>query len=199
MSTEVYLTFDFEAVNRNGLWWACGIVLAEYPTRKVLDHRLFIVDRRVRDFDKHTMSFWSKNVAAFMFLRNHSTAVSEQKAEIELIDYLNSVWKKYVRVKIISDNPQFDVRLMDNILIKNGQPVLALRVPNKYLYVTCTRSFRQGCTKNNIIIQGKTLHIINHVLQHVPVNDSCHILSRHFDILDSIQKSKSLSSSLSKC
>lgn len=186
----IYATVDFEAINTIGEWWACGVVLAEYPSRKVLFAKTYVCRRPLQKFDPVTLKFWNENPSAFHFLRDYPQATSVQDAENNLCKDFRELVKKFPKFFFVSDNPQFDVALLDQILLRGSLPTVAHRCPPKYLHTTCTRSFHQAMRIMNRGVcylkprGASELLRLTRACKHTPLCDAATILLHHFEVLE---------------
>lgn len=201
---KVFMTIDFESVNQNGKWFAYAIMIASYPSGEILDTKESICHRSVEDYDDVTRDFWEKHPEAYEQLMWKSSNNTPEQQEIELCKYVSNILLKYPHIYIISDNPQYDIRLLDNILERHSFSPVALRSNNLYLQCICTWSFKMGVIsilgkphkhfftkKPNI---SKNRRVDDYFgPKHMPIADCAYILSQHFgvmDIVNSIQHNR---------
>jgi len=198
---RIYTSVDFEAVNAKGDWWACGIVVAEYPSRRVLFSETYTCPRSRGEFDPVTLNFWQEHPNAFRFLRHLETKTSVVDAEILFCSELMRLIHRFPKFFLLSDNPQFDIALLDQILLRGKLPKIAQRCPDKYLHTTCTRSFQQAvrlmrsdhtaAPLSHLDLEARqksALHELARGTKHTPVCDAANILLSHFQILDFLYK-----------
>jgi hypothetical protein len=190
-----YLCVDFESTNQKGCWWAYGCMLASYPSGEVL-HRLESYCRRQdSDFDEETREFWNKYPESQKRLTDLAHEFEQGKEEIRICEFIRYITDTYPGVTIVSDNPQFDLRMLDNILTKHDFPVCGKR-KDRYSRSISTLSFCHGVKS---VIGNYTYNMIKAELSsinprrqvdlyqgtpHCPLYDCATILSAYFKAMD---------------
>ena len=187
----LFLTLDFESCNRKGDWWACGLVLASYPEFNVMEKFQVVCQRPRASFDKPTWDFWQQHPAAYKNLTALGVE-SVTSCERQIVEFTAKLIHRYPRFTVISDNPQFDLRLFDNILISHGGLPLAHRCPGKYLFTVCTHTYLKLLRQMYFISSShyiphaykSELYILlqNHVL-HTPLHDCAQALLKYLSTL----------------
>ncbi len=188
--SSVYMSIDFETINQTGDWWAYGCMVANYPAGEILLSMESYCQRNEEDFDAPTLSFWKNNEVAFHRLQQLSLACEEEREEMKLCQFIQKVLNAYPEVQVLSDNPQFDLRLLDNILLKHNFPVIGLR-RQSYQPSICTLSYKNGVKsilgrKRFDDIQCLTTRSVNQFsgVPHCPLFDCAVIISNHFNVVD---------------
>lgn len=193
---KIYLTVDFECINTKGTWIAYGAVLAMYPSGKIISSIAASCLRHKSEYDTPTMQFWKKHPRAHRaILSNVDAKTSIHDLELELCTYVRSILDTYPCTYVVSDNPQFDIRLLDNMLCMHNMPTVSCRTNNRYLPTLCTWSYRQGMhalrfDKHNTrfgvqVRESEATTIIGtQDIAHTPLFDCVQILYSHFRMLD---------------
>ena len=194
----VYITIDFESVNARAGWFAYGIFVAEYPSGKLHEVHDGYCVRDEKEFDDVTRAFWEKNQLAWKTIEARKKNHTEEEAEKILCQQIQEITARYPMAYVVSDSPSYDVRILDNILTKNGFPAISNRQKKHYYQTICTWSFQMAVLamfriKSNEVRQK----LMNHQFytanrevdnffgpRHTPNGDCARILSNHFCILD---------------
>lgn len=199
MFNGVYIAIDFKSIDIRENWFACCVMAVMYPTGIILDTYKSCHEIKNENLNDYSMPFWRKNQDAMITIFNEYPKYSDQElAEKALCQYIIHISKKYPYAFFISDNPQYDIRLLDNILVKNGYLPISLRTPNAYLQTICTWSFRKavsllsGLSYSNIISHSEHYKLgsgesINIDGYHTPCSDCYKIIIDHFCTLDFIK------------
>lgn len=194
MEQTIYVAIDFEAVNKKGLWWACGIVVCETPSQKVLFSHMHVCKREKEDFDDTTMKFWKNHPGAFNLLKNFPRTRPPAVCEAQICTQLTTLFATYPKVFFLSDNPQFDIAILDSMLQRHDLPTIAHRCENMYMHTICTRSFfigakmaRRGHVSRMYYPQGSELQrLLVSGFDHTPIKDAARIISQHLAVLKSL-------------
>lgn len=194
----VYATADFECVNKKGSWCSYGVMIAEYPSGKVLDFIVSYVKRPCELFDLSTVLFWQEHASIYDHIQNKARS-SLLEEELRLCKFIERWISQVPDLYFISDNPQLDIRLLDNILIKHGYNPVAFRGDNIYFQCICTWSFKQAA---RLIIpylhQSNKIETGSLLLpwlgpKHLPISDCARILYSHFELKKQIDTFKATS------
>lgn len=188
------MTVDFEAVNKKGTWFAYAIMVAEYPSGKLIDIKYSGCERDNKDYDEITHMFWNKHQKAHEQLINTGKGKIAEIEELLLCEYISEIVKKYPKIYVISDNPQYDIRLLDNMLQLYNFPPISVRGNKMYFQCICTWSFKMGIIalfgKNTIIddMDTTTDRQVDAYFgpRHTPKADCARIISQHFKVMDII-------------
>ena len=187
---SVYMSVDFETINQTGDWWAYGCMVANYPKGEILLSIESYCQRNEKDFDAPTLSFWNNHEVAFQRLQQLSLSCDEVMEELKLCQFIQKVLTDYPDVQVLSDNPQFDLRLLDNILLKHNFPVIGIR-RHSYQPSICTLSYKNGVKsilgrKRFDNMQCLTTRNVGQFsgIAHCPLFDCSVILANHFSVMD---------------
>jgi hypothetical protein len=197
---KIFMTIDFESINRRGDWLAYAIMLVNYPTGDILDIRESACYRKIEDYDKNTLAFWQKHNIAHQQLLINGKDKSAKVEEQLLCDYISNIMQKFPKVYLISDNPQHDLRLIDNMLLKHDFDPISVRGSYLYFQAICSWSFQTGVLT---LLNKKKEHIDSFRAElnihqtrrvddyfgprHTPQSDCARIISSHFKILDIVE------------
>lgn len=197
---QVYVAIDFETIDID-TWWTVSIVVTNFPEGQIIEQFTTGVDRSLHNIqDKSIKDFWADHKAAFEINTEIAGRCSEAFAEKELVNYITDLKRKYQSFFLITDNPAFDVRLLDNILAKYGKDAMSLR-NGDYFQAIDTWSYRLATMQ----ILGFRSHELSRVhstlqrpffrdvtsfvqnsggLRHTPVFDACVLTSQYFQVKD---------------
>ena len=195
----VYVTIDFEAVNQKGVWLCYCIMVSEYPRGKVIEFHQGRCDRSDDEYDEITKQFWENHSDAYHIIKSQYQCLPINDANKLLCSRISDIVSKYERAYFVSDNPQFDLKILDNILTSNGYDPVSRRSENLYLQCVCTWSFQLSILSllgfspididKFLIRKGliSSREIDNYFgPRHTPRSDCAKILCNHFKILDII-------------
>ena len=141
---KVFLTVDFECLNRQNMWFAFCAMVAEYPSGKILDMQRFGCERPESAMDEATRVFWEKHNKVYTQLRQQAHGKNVEEEELKMCQYITDIITEYPQVHVALDNPQYDNRLLDNLLQRHNFPPIAMRPKNTYFQSVCTWSFHLG-------------------------------------------------------
>ena len=188
----LYATVDFECINKAGTWCAYAVMVVEYPSCKVVDFIVSYVQRPCTDFDPHTTEFWNNNIYIYdHILKNSTTDIVGE--EFRLCSFIHNLVTKHPDVHFISDNPQMDIRLLDNILCKHHHFPISMRGNYIYYQTICTWSFKQAISaivkkspSTDRILNQHEVKISKTPLftwlgpKHLPLSDCARIIYQYF-------------------
>ncbi len=202
---QTFVVLDVEAIDI-GLWFSMAFVIAKYPSGVIVAMEEMFVDRNGYQIQNESIAdFWKRKPKAFEYNMQRGLGVSEAVAEARVCSYIHELRRKTPHFFLVSDNPSFDVRILDGILIKHGNPPLSDRGFAMYAQVLDTWSYRMSLarifnTKSPMLFQHphvcKLLGIAhstqnkppieepNATLRHTPLHDCCEILATFFRCLD---------------
>lgn len=189
----VFMSVDFECVDGDGTWIAFSAIVAEYPTGKQLDCITLACERQESEYAESTMAFWKKHPSQLKILKTLGDGHQAADQEVKICDFVAGVLEKHPSVFVLSDNPQLDIRLLDNMLVQNGKTCISDR-KDKYFQCLCTWSYRQGV---QAVLKKKPPPIrtdrdVDAYFgpRHTPQADCAQILSEHFRTLDLIKRNR---------
>ena len=139
----VYLSIDFELVNRRGGTLAYALVVAHYPTGRILDSAHGTCIRGLHEYDHCTYKFWHTNYEAYLMLLQKAS-MCPREMEIKMTEDFTRMLKRWPDIVIVSDNPATDVGLLDNALIRSNLDPSCFRPNGKYYQPICSWSYRLG-------------------------------------------------------
>lgn len=195
---KLYFTVDFECVNIRGTWLSYGAVLSAYPSRRVISSIQATCHRSESEYDTHTLQFWKKHPEAHRsILVEASPNIAVNTLERHMCEYVRGVLNTYPNVFVVSDNPQFDIRILDNMLTQHGYPPVSYRPNGRYFQTLCTWSYRQAILG---VLPSRTRSVLSrHAISsrtsmsqldslkgvaHTPIHDCANILESHYAHLD---------------
>lgn len=201
MFCDYVVTVDFETISPTETWFAYCVMLSKYPEGTILQCEL----GAYRPFGENPPNkFWRKNQTSYQYILKHMVNCDNGKKNIDdheknLCQTINTILQKYPHCTIISDNPSFDIKILDNLLLKHGFNVSSNRGHDIYYQCVCTWSFRISvCTLlriSNLKLYSFVKQYVNNITRevdgnlgpkHTPKADCARILSQYFQLLDII-------------
>jgi len=209
---QTYVVVDIETIDTN-VWLSMAFVISRYPSGTIVAMEEMFVDRTSHIIQNESIrSFWQLHDDAYQHNLQRGIGVSELVAEHRVCSYINELRRKTPHFFLVSDNPSFDVRILDGILTKHGHPSLSDRGPGLYAQVLDTWSYRLALarvfsTKSPKLFQHPFVHrlfdtqnnphsterAIEHAamskrkqtsVRHTPLHDCCQIMTCFFKCLD---------------
>lgn len=136
----VYIYIDFECV-RVRQWSAFGAVVVD-DMGKLLETFEVGCDRTVDDDKKTTEmhadsvesneQFWRKHRQAKAYCNALGAGKTVENGERHIVEYFVGLESRYKPYWLLSDNPSYDVALLDDILLRNGHPAVCNRHGSYY-------------------------------------------------------------------
>jgi hypothetical protein len=196
---QVYVAIDFEAIDTD-IWWTFSAVVTNFPEGHKIEQFTIGVDRNKHEIQNTSIrDFWSKHSEAFAINKEIAGKVSEETAENNLVQYILDLKTRFQNFFLITDNPAFDVRLLDNILAKHGQKSMSIR-NGEYFQAIDTWSYRLA-TMQLLGFRSHELSRLHNTLQrpvrpitcfvndsnhraHTPMYDASVLTSQYFKVKD---------------
>jgi len=126
------MVVDFEASDQHGRYiMSCAVAVFEFPSGKCL--RSLEVRRTYErfHFDSRTKAFWDGNSKALAYMLS---AVPDPMFSAKLATFVDQAHRDFPNVQILSDNPAFDISLINTIL----QSQMQARVEFRYTHANGT-------------------------------------------------------------
>jgi hypothetical protein len=190
---KIFLTIDFETVDGEDKWIACALMVATYPSGKIIEIFETSCQRSKEDYNERAKVFWKKNNRAHSFIEKQGMGQSVSDEEKKICENIRRIFDTYPDIYFVSDNPSVDVKIIDQILKRNGYPFTSFR-GKKYFQCICTWSFKLGIKS----IIGNSLDRLSPIekrptsayfgYHHTPKSDCARILNSHFEVLDSLNQ-----------
>jgi hypothetical protein len=169
LKPKVYFSLDFEKLNAK--WWTCALILVGADGH--------LIDSLQTGWKHQSSSsrdvFWSDTNQARAFEVNSGIAGhrKQEEAEQQVVAFVRNAKRAYPFFFAVSDNPTFDVAMLDHILEKYGEPSLCQRTPTVYLQVLCTWSYKLACARSNGSSTATfTFHPATVGIHHTPLYDA---------------------------
>jgi hypothetical protein len=195
--TKQYLVIDFECIQPNE-WQSVGIVLYERNVDgcggTVLHQMHTACDRGMTTMTQSTREFWKKHHTAFLYNVERGKNRQVEQEEADICRFITTLKREYPSFHLLSDAPEYDIGLMNGILLRHGCPTMSHRSRKVYFQSICTWSSRKTLDMLGVSICSKDivgLHTLATVglLAHTPIFDCMRILNEYLCILDTIQAS----------
>ena len=195
---RIYITIDFECVNTRGSWLCYSVLASSYPAGNVVYQCDGACVRSPDEYDDRTAAFWEKHPVAKKAIDNMS-ALPVKAAEALLCDRIVALLKRFPDAYFVSDNPQYDIRIVDNILTTRGFGKISDRRQNTYRQTICTWSFQLSVlsvynyrlsdlplllAQSGHASPPRAIKRLAVGVHHCPNADCARILANHFMVLD---------------
>jgi hypothetical protein len=196
--TKQYLVIDFECMQPNE-WQSVGIVLYESNSNggKIIRQYHTACDRGYDSMTSSTRQFWNKNHSAFMYNFDHGTNKLVKTEEAAICSFIVQLKRDYPNFHLISDAPEYDIALMNGILVRHGYPIMSHRTRKIYFQTICTWSSKKtldmlGIPIESTDIVGLETLIAGGLLPHTPVFDCMRILNEYLCVQNTISSYKKI-------
>jgi len=156
---QTFVAIDVENFDI-GAWFSMAFVISRYPSGSIVAMEEIFVDRSEQVIHNGSVAdFWLKNSDAFDYNMRRGIGVSEAVAEQRVCNYIEELRRKTPHFFCISDNPSFDIAILDNILTKHGFAPLSDRGGDLYAQVLDTWSYRLSLAR---IFNTKSARLFYH-------------------------------------
>ena len=192
--SKLFMTIDFESIADNK-WIAASFMIAEYPSGQIIETNEFGCYRHISEYSDKSIIFWHKNPKAWKYIKDKFAHHDRKIEEINMCLKINQILDTYPNIHLISDNPQFDIKMMDNILSEHGYEFTSSRKYNSYRQCLCTWSFQRaiaiqhGMTVHQLSRRYSQIQLSNELQihtyyghPHTPIYDCSKILINHFKL-----------------
>ena len=195
--TKQYLVIDFECLQPNE-WQSVGIVLYEKGPDggKIIRQLHTACDRGYNSMTPSTRIFWNKNYSAFLY--NFKSGINRRvkDEEVAICNFIVELKREYPSFHLISDAPEYDIALINGILVRHGYQIMSHRSRKVYFQTICTWSSKKtlnmlGIPIHTTDIVGLDKLIEGGLLPHTPIFDCMRILNEHLCVQDTISNYKS--------
>ena len=191
---QLFVTLDFECFEPQE-WQSMAIMVSRGP--HVVDVLRASCDR-AEPTHTQTRAFWSRHPKAFQHNLGEGKGRDRVSEEQRICQYVTSLRARYPRFYLLSDNPEFDIALLNSILRRASLPPISSRSDGLYLQTICTWSSRLvlrmlgvPVPRENRVAPAATR------LAHTPEFDCRRILNDYLCTLDAIKKHTALLQSAS--
>jgi hypothetical protein len=185
------LTVDVEVFGVH--WTAIGLIVAEYPSGKVLDFMETACSRHEERVSTPKKRFWSRNRRAKLHIQRLGCARSVEAEEQKVCDFVWRWLEARPTLFLISDNPIFDIKILQDITMRQ-RPCRDILIRNgNYFQPVCTWSMKlavqmiKADARNTSSKPYDSRVWVPHCgIPHTPLYDCVHIMNMYFGILDEI-------------
>lgn len=191
---RTYMTIDFECFQPD-TWQSVGIVVIR--NNKCIDYIELACERDIDTIPNKTMQFWNRHKKAFNYNIEQGVGYSYQEQEIKICNFIEN-WKKMVpNFYMVVDNPEYDIRLLNDILVRNGHDVISKRSPSVYFQSICTWSSKRMLNLLGISLHAyKDKNIIENIpkqsIRHTPLADCIRIMNLYLHMMHIIRNFQSV-------
>ena len=202
---KIVLCVDIEVFQHQPKWTTIGIMVAKYPCGSILDMFETGCVRQTNTIAPDKRSFWNKYPDAYEYnikLCKNKKVYEEEK---RISAFVSKWMKKHPNLYIISDNPAFDIAMLQTIYQNNAQrndptqtniSSITIR-EGQYYQPVCIWTMKrcvQLLTGTNIkyLKQKNKHHAISNMahdknnILHTPLYDASKIIDEYFLLLDFI-------------
>lgn len=133
------VSIDVEKVDPSSGWWSVGIAVAS-STGILLE--TFEVGCQRSVTGSTNSGFWNDHKAAVEYNTKLAAGNTQKVAEKHLLEFFDSISSKYGSdFMLLSDNPVFDIGVLDEILVRNGRKESCHRNGGMYRRPMCVWSY----------------------------------------------------------
>lgn len=187
-----YLVIDFECMQPHQ-WQSVGVILYRMDTSGygTLVRKFHTAcNRNVEKMHGATKKFWKRNKLAFAYNINIGAMRDPCVEEKRLCRFIEDVKKDFPRFFLISDNPSYDIGMMNALLLRHGFETMSNRAPGIYLQPICVWTFKRtlACLgmrtsmTDKVEIKKKT----DIIVAHTPIYDCLCILNEYLCLLETM-------------
>lgn len=192
---RIFVSLDFEAFTSR-TWWNVTFVIAEYPSGRILEHYLFACHRGVLSDiaeHEHTKAFWTRFPDAFQANYRAGQGHEPHVVEERICVFVDQLKQRIPSFFLVSDAPAFDIRLLDDILLRHNRPPISQRNDGTYRQTFDTWSYSIAlshvfnCPTSKLYQRSVAGNRpVDRVagLRHTSAYDAVHGLSKFFRLLD---------------
>jgi hypothetical protein len=171
-----------------------------------MENHSFAVNRSAEKIGcLETQKFWDSHPNAFQFNTRLAAAhTNVETEELRICDFVDNLKIRLPGFFLVSDSPAYDVRLLDQILLKHGRSGICMRSTTIYHPCLCTWSYQLavahslGCKVKKVLQQDiarrardrRTVRPIETFVRtsldpaHTSLYDCAKILCNYFNVLD---------------
>lgn len=193
----MYLCVDFESCDGNGTWIAGAAGVFQEGSHgtpsRLVEAAEFYMHRPLSQYDDKRRQFWLEmNASAHAYIEHraggdHTDDVVQAKERAFCV-FLRSAHDRYPSLKVVSDNPQFDLSVCNTMLRKHGFADVNVRSNGAWLHPICTFSYAlaaQQLTPHDWWRPAAKSHCAlfqraQSYPSHTPLHDICMIMSNYF-------------------
>jgi hypothetical protein len=177
-----YITIDFECFQPN-VWQSVGLIVVR--NGECIDQLEVACERGLRTIPCETVRFWKKHQAAFDYNERLGAGQNAETQELKICKFIKK-WKRVTpNFYMIVDTPEYDISILNEILVRNAYDVVSKRSEQLYLQSICTWSSRRILNMMRLSIENNEfINIHNNNIRHTPVTDCIRILNEYFNILE---------------
>ena len=183
MHNGTFVSIDFECFNPN-IWQSMGVVIYD---KSGIKETFSSHCEREPPYTKETRSFWKKHHDAYVYNHTLGKGRDVRDEEKRICLFIQQIKRKYTRCYMLSDNPEFDISLLNDILTRNGYTIISHRSSKVYLQTICTWTSR--LILKMLGVRQLKMDIIKydgHDIHHTPIHDCKRILNDYLCTLRTI-------------
>jgi hypothetical protein len=188
--SSVYLVIDFECFQPN-LWQSVGILLYDADNHCLVREFHTACERGGTKMSTATRDFWRQHPCAFLWNCSAGKTKLARSEEIRICAFIEQAKADYPNFFLISDNPEYDVGMLNNILERNGHALMSRRNSRTYFQSICTWSSKRILDLLGIPIWEQDLlqlppMPVDTDLAHTPLYDCRRVLNTYLCLLSTI-------------
>ena len=197
---QIILGVDIEVFQNVPKWSSIGMIVAKWPCGTILDKFETGCMRGSNTLGSDKVAFWGKHTDAYKYNNNLCKSKKVYEEEERISVFLSKWLKQYPNVYIVSDNPSFDIAMLQNIyqghaIRQKISPLPSIMIRNQVYYQPiCTWSMKRSIrliTGMNVKYMKKDtnrdIYKMSHNpsgIPHTPLFDTAKILDEYLSILD---------------
>jgi hypothetical protein len=183
-----YLVIDFECLHPNE-WQSVGIVLYEKNT--ILRQFHTACERGYDSMTVSTRDFWKRHPQAFDYNLGSGKGKKCAAEEVAICSFIETLKRDYPNFHLLSDAPEYDIGLINEILLRNGHQIMSHRSKKIYFQTICTWSSKKTLDMMGILINSRDMVGMEALagtglLPHTPIFDCMQILNEYLCVLHTI-------------
>jgi hypothetical protein len=185
---EIFVVIDFECLEPS-VWQSMAVVVYNRQQNVILDTFSTACERdpcMTRSMHK----FWEKHKEAYEFNVNYGQKKNSFQEETRICQFITHLKLKYPNFYLLSDTPEFDISMINDILIRHDYPVMSYRNERTYFQCICTWSSKRILHKLGLVIDATDIIRVDQIhVPHTPKADCIRILNDYLNVLSTIEKS----------
>ena len=197
---QIILAVDIEVFQNAPKWTTIGIVLSKWPSGEIIDTLETGCMRGYNNVSTDKKLFWETHDAAYRYNINLCKNKRVYAEEDRISMFMKKWLTEYPNLYIISDNPSFDISMLQLIYQNHGSrqkhsPVPSIMIRNNVYYQPiCTWSMKRTIQmttgmKMKHINKDRTRDVFKKAhdqsgIRHTPLFDAFKITDEYFSMLD---------------
>lgn len=193
---DYHFCIDYESCHARmeRSWLAFCAVVVHYPSGVVCERLDGYVTRPLSEYDLPRQTFWSQRFPrAHRYIEDQARQLNRpaEEQELALVGFARAMHDKYPHLRLLSDNPTFDLGLLNTWLERYGRPSMMHGQRGNYVHPYCLHTGRLlmralRCSVTAVPVRPVEQVANNRDLAHTPWYDVCKLVTeafRQFDVI----------------